>query len=43
LGRIKLFKNFTERKAFKPPIASAEGLFGGHCLGTPHDAFPPAD
>ena len=25
-------RNFVEKKALKPPIPSAEGIFGGHCL-----------
>eukprot|EP00624_Nannochloropsis_granulata_P000841 evm.model.NODE_13642_length_12762_cov_21.701221.2 len=32
ISRIKIFRNFVEKKAFKPPIPSAEGIFGGHCL-----------
>lgn len=32
LSRVKLFKNFKEHKAIKPPVASAEGIFGGACL-----------
>lgn len=32
--RIKIYRNFTEKKALKPPIPSAEGLFGGQCIGT---------
>lgn len=30
--RIKLFKNFKEKKAFKPEFG-ADGIFGGHLLG----------
>ena len=29
---IKLFKNFKERKSFKPDFG-AEGIYGGHLLG----------
>ena len=29
---VKLFKNFKERKSFKPDFG-AEGIFGGHLLG----------
>ena len=29
---VKLFKNFKEKKSFKPDFG-AEGIFGGHLLG----------
>ena len=31
-SRVKIFKNFKEKKSFKPEFG-AEGLFGGHLLG----------
>ena len=31
-SRIKIFKNFKEKKTFKPEFG-AEGIFGGHLLG----------
>jgi coatomer subunit beta' len=31
-SKIKLFKNFKEKKSFKPDLG-AEGIFGGHLLG----------
>ena len=31
-SRVKIFKNFKERKSFKPEFG-AEGIFGGHLLG----------
>ena len=30
--RIKIFKNFKEKKSFKPEFG-ADGIFGGHLLG----------
>ncbi|CAM5998694.1 unnamed protein product [Sphagnum balticum] len=33
LSRVKIFKNFKEHKQVTLPISSAEGLFGGACLG----------
>lgn len=30
--RIKIFKNFKEKKAFKPELG-ADGIFGGNLLG----------
>ena len=30
--RVKIFKNFKEKKAFKPEYG-ADGIFGGHLLG----------
>jgi len=30
---VKIFKNFKENHSFRPAVASAEGIFGGHCLG----------
>ena len=30
--KVKLFKNFKEKKSFKPEFG-AEGLYGGHLLG----------
>lgn len=32
ISRIKIFKNFKEEKTIKPPLSSAEGIFGGACL-----------
>jgi len=29
---VKIFKNFKEKKSFKPEFG-AEGIFGGHLLG----------
>ena len=31
-SRVKIFKNFKEKKSFKPEFG-AEGIFGGHLLG----------
>ena len=31
-SRVKIFKNFKEKKAFKPEFG-AESIFGGHLLG----------
>ena len=31
-SRVKIFKNFKEKKAFKPELG-AEGIFGGQLLG----------
>ena len=31
-SRLKIFKNFKEKKSFKPEFG-AEGIFGGHLLG----------
>ncbi len=31
-SRVKIFKNFKEKKSFKPEFGS-EGIFGGHLLG----------
>lgn len=31
-SRIKIFKNFKEKKSFKPEFG-AEGIYGGHLLG----------
>merc|ERR1711871_1727991 len=33
ISRVKIFKNFKEHKTPALPISSAEGLFGGSCLG----------
>lgn len=33
ISRVKIFKNFKEHKVVSLPISSAEGLFGGACLG----------
>ena len=33
ISRVKIFKNFKEHKTLALPISSAEGLFGGSCLG----------
>lgn len=33
ISRIKFFKNFKEAKSVRPATSSAEGLFGGHCVG----------
>lgn len=32
-SQVKIFKNFKESHAFQPATASAEGLFGGTCVG----------
>lgn len=32
-SRVKIFKNFKESLAFQPATTSAEGLFGGACVG----------
>jgi len=37
-SKIKTFKNFKEKKAFKPPF-SAEGIFGGALLGVKGQDF----
>ena len=33
ISRVKTFKNFKESKQITAPVSSAEGLFGGACLG----------
>ncbi len=33
ISRVKIFKNFKERHTLRPPLSSAEGMFGGMCLG----------
>jgi len=33
ISRIKFFKNFKESNSIRPATSSAEGLFGGHCVG----------
>ena len=33
ISRVKIFKNFKEQRQLVLPMSSAEGLFGGHCLG----------
>ena len=33
ISRVRIFKNFKEHKTLSLPISSAEGLFGGACLG----------
>jgi coatomer subunit beta' len=33
ISRIKTFKNFKEQHTLRPPLSSAEGMFGGACLG----------
>ncbi|CAM9271615.1 unnamed protein product, partial [Discosporangium mesarthrocarpum] len=33
ISRVKTFKNFKEQHTLRPPVSSAEGLFGGACLG----------
>ncbi len=33
ISRIKIFKNFKEQHTLRPPLSSAEGMFGGTCLG----------
>ncbi|CAN0289741.1 unnamed protein product, partial [Scytosiphon promiscuus] len=33
ITRVKTFKNFKEQHTLRPPVSSAEGLFGGACLG----------
>jgi coatomer subunit beta' len=32
-ARVKVFKNFKESQSFQPATTSAEGLFGGTCIG----------
>lgn len=31
-SKVKIFKNFKEKKSFKPDFG-ADGIFGGHLLG----------
>ena len=33
ISRVKIFKNFKEYKQIALPISSAEGIYGGICLG----------
>jgi len=33
ISKIKFFKNFKESKSIRPATSSAEGLFGGNCVG----------
>ncbi len=33
ISRVKIFKNFKEQHTLRPPLSSAEGMFGGMCLG----------
>lgn len=33
ISRVKTFKNFKEHKQINLPISSADGIYGGHCLG----------
>lgn len=33
ISRVKFYKNFKESKSIRPATSSAEGLFGGHCVG----------
>ncbi len=33
ISRVKIYKNFKERHTLRPPLSSAEGMFGGTCLG----------
>eukprot|EP00953_Heterococcus_sp_UTEX-ZZ885_P008236 4944-Heterococcus_DN1.PRE.1 len=33
LSRVKTFKNFKEAHTLRPPVAAADALFGGACLG----------
>ena len=33
ISSIKFFKNFKESHSIRPATSSAEGLFGGHCVG----------
>lgn len=33
ISRIKIFKNFKESKSIRPATSSAEGIFGGNCVG----------
>ncbi|KMS93881.1 hypothetical protein BVRB_026980, partial [Beta vulgaris subsp. vulgaris] len=37
-SKIKIFKNFTEHRAFRPPY-SVEGIFGGALLGMRSNDF----
>ncbi len=33
ISKIKFFKNFKESNSIRPATSSAEGLFGGYCVG----------
>lgn len=33
ISRVRTFKNFKDHKQITLPISSADGLYGGHCLG----------